>query len=594
MPNEDVLLNIWNASKDTYDIGDFESFKQDMNNPSARANFHKAASSKFALGDIASFENDLGYGQPKKKAPPLPSNLNPQQVKSYLSRYGGREITDNEATELSSMISGKSTDEALLITTDYFKPKVTAQPMAGAGVMQTGYQAPEQPLVMAPTPESQYTGAMPEQVDLGFGAVAQEIARPKSDEEVKANITNTMLDEYSNTDKDLGFVFDAVDSGHITKFDLGTLGTFDISGYNDQQKDEFKNKLKILKSADKSSKLISNIAMVKSLEQETTKNIARLTQEVNALNADPQADQIEVKRKQKELVDQITINQVSNETYAPIQKEKERKAIYNSVEALAAVPFSQRQAVKAKQAGMAIYDIGLTMLNSAGEFYNKYSQEAIVGKAVKYALSDESGTDATGRYTTVGGEFLKTLANSQKENLQKYKEEQPEYLASTVSILDGLNAANVGQAGGQLLGSMGAVMAATYSGGPVAGFAAGYAMVYGDAVDEARKAGYNEIESELYGQILAVGSGVLEEVPVAGLLKGFTTAMLRKSVLRTIRTELAAGVPKEQIIKKVIDIALRTGSETVLKGIPEGVTEVLQTGQEYATQLAFNELAKEE
>jgi hypothetical protein len=573
----------------------------------------------FTSLDALNTEDDLVFTSLdgiKQKKPPvqkkLPANLNPQQVKRFFSQ-AGKTITDTEARELAGMVSGKSFEEATSLAGNYLRPKPQVSEMQSQfQPMQQEQPVEEQaPLVAAPQPGTGYTGEqgtvdINQEPDFGFSRVGQEIARPKTAFETEQNISQTMLEEYKGADKDLKYIFDAIDNGKLSGSDLNpfakiAMGLFtdaevpvfnqDIFGYsreeialmNPSQKEALKEQIRAQKAAEKTSPLVTNFATIKSIQEESTKNIAALNNEVLTMLQDPLHDKALLKKKTDELYDQININQVSNFSEKPLEDRQLAKNIKGANIAIKALPLSMRGYIATKNAVLAAWEMSLPILSTAAEYINKTSD-----------LEQTGDYEEGERKTTRGGDFLDNLVARKRNELEQYrKSNKTEYLAGQVSILDGLNAVNVGTAIGQTVGSMGAVIGGSMLGGGIGGAAVGYSLVYGDAVKAAREAGYSESEAEIYGQLLAVGSGLLEELPVGKLLDGWTNSMLKRSVMNTIRAELRAGVPKNQIYKKVLEQTLEAAAKGVQQGIPEAFTEMAQGGQEYFTQIAFNNLFKD-
>lgn len=493
MANEDALYNLWNTTRNDFEIGDFDSFKSKMQDPTLRSNFYKTAGAKYDLGDYGSFELKVA-GQPKPNTlQKLPSNMNPQQVKQFFSR-AGKSLTDTQAGDIAGMVSGKSYEEAMSLTSNYLAPKVTAPVQEQA------------PLVAAPRPGTGFRGEVEgvqinttqnQEPDLTFNTVGAEIARPKTAAEVQENVAQTMIDGYKAKDKDLDYLFQLLDDGKLADIDLGPLGSIGLGNMTQQRKEEIKAGLLSIKSAENTAKSITNFATVKALQEESTKNMANLNAEINAMYEDPMHDKKVLEKKIKELDDQIIINQVSNNTQKPFEKQKLEKDINDAAAAIGALSFNQRAYIGTKNASLEFAELSMSILNSIGEAANKYSPTGIrvYSPSVMNALEDGSP-----------GSILKTFAKNKRDELEEYKKtNKTEYLAGQVSILDGLNAVNAGKAIGQTLGSMGAVIGGSIVGGPAGGIAVGYSLVYGDAVDAARKAGFNETEAEIYGQVLAIG-----------------------------------------------------------------------------------------
>ena len=550
--------------------------------------------------------------QNQPKLPRLPANLNPQQVKRFFSQ-AGKTLTDTEARELAGMVSGKSYEEATSLAGNYLRPKVTAPVQEQATNIPSSFQPmprtmqEEFPLVAAPQPGPGEPGGINlDQPDFSFNRVGQEISRTKSPEEIQQNISQTMIDEFKGADKDLTYIFDAIDNGKLggselsffTKLQMTVLSgvnqldqSSDINGYTREQiaamslgqKEALKNQIRSQKAAEKTSHLITNFATIKAIQEESTKNVARLNDEVTTMLQDPLHDKVLLKKKTDELFDQIMVNQTSVNSEKPLEERQQAKKIEDAQIFLSKLPLMERTAVFAKNSILSAYEGILPALSTFAEAINKTSDMEQIGDY-----------DEDERKTTRGGDYLDNLLVRKRDELEEYRKSSPiEYLAGQASILDGLNVVNAGNAFGQTVGSMGSVVAGSMVGGGFGGFAVGYSLVYGDAVKAARQAGYTESEAELYGQLLAIGGGILEELPVGKLLDGWTNTMLKESILKTIRTELRAGVPKAQIIKNITSQALETTVKGIQQGIPEGVTEVLQGGQEYLTQLAFNNYFKE-
>jgi len=555
-------------------------------------------------------------GIPKKQptGPKLPANMNPQQIKRFMSQ-AGKSITDTQARELSSLVSGKSFAEATSLAGEYLRPKpqVSVQETVSNAFMPSSFQGMERPappaappaevsvqeefpLVAAPKPYQGEQGTVDinQQPDFSFNRVGEEITRPKSQSEIEQNISMSMIDEFKKKDKDVEYLFELLDQGKLADIDLGPLGHIGLGNLTKQRRNEIKFDLMSIKGAENSAKYITNLATIKSIQEASTKNVARLIGEVDAMNQDPNHDPKLLQKKKNDLYEQAIINQVSNKSEKPFEKYQLEKNINRADYLVNQLPLLERAAVATERASIPIASLGLSMVNSFAEFYNKYSPEGISDKIWRSIMEATTDQEFDGPTSTSFGDAFKTLAKSKQDDLENYKQSNELlYLAGQKSVLDGLNAVNFGEALGQTVGSMGVVIGASLAGGPVAGVAAGYMMVYGDAVDAARKAGFNEVESEIYGQILAVGTGLLEELPVGKLLEGWTSSMLKRSVLNLVRTEVRAGTPKATIVKKVTDYALEMTAKGIQQGAPEGVTEVLQGGQEYLTQAAFNNYFKE-
>jgi hypothetical protein len=532
----------------------------------------------------------VGVSNKKPSVPKLPANLNPQQVKRFFSQ-AGKTITDTEARELAGMVSGKSYEEATSIAGNYLRPKpqVSNIPSSFQPMPQQERSMQEEfPLVAAPNPSSVYTGEpgsvnFNQEPDFSFNRVGQEIARPKSQTEIQQNISQSMIDEYKSKDKDLDYLFQLLDEGKLANIDLGPLGSIGLGDMTKERKEEIKAGLLTIKSAEKTSPLVTDFATLKSIQEESTKNIATLNNEVITMLQDPLHDKAVLKKKSDELYEQINLNQVSNYAEKPLEERQLAKSIKDANAAINALSLPIRGYITAKNAAIGVYETMLPVLSTAAEIINKTSDMEQLGDY-------EEGE----RKTTRGGDFLDNLLVRKRNELEEYKKSnKTEYLAGQTSILDGLNAVNVGTAIGQTVGSMGAVIGGSVLGGGFGGAAVGYSLVYGDAVKAAREAGYSEAEAEIYGQLLAVGSGLLEELPVGKLLDGWTNNMLKRSVMNTIRAELRAGVPKNQIYKKVLEQTLETAAKGIQQGIPEALTEMAQGGQEYITQVAFNNLFKD-
>jgi hypothetical protein len=598
MANEDALYNLWNTTRNDFEIGDFDSFKSKMQDPTLRSNFYKTAGAKYDLGDYGSFEIKVA-GQPKPNTlQKLPSNMNPQQVKSFFSR-AGKSLTDTQAGDIAGMVSGKSYEEAMSLTSNYLAPKVTAPVQQQA------------PLVAAPRPGTGFTGEVEgvqinttqnQEPDLTFNTIGAEIARPKSPEEINLNISQTMIDEYKAADKDLEWIFDAIDNGKIPGAEISAVGNYlgqaplenkilgltgaEIAQLSLPEKEQLKIAVRRNHSAKGTVDFISNYATIKSLQEESTKNMFNLTTEVTQMLGDPQADKALLKKKQDELYDQIIINRVSNEVQEPFQKKQHKKDVQTASDLLDSMPAAYRAAVFLESNVEDLYGMALSLANSVAE----------------------SMTSGSGAFTFDDPEYNEKLKNNpdpiavaakqfvvnRKKELEDYKKLNPiTALASEVSILDGLNAANGGHAVGQLVASMGTVLAATYSGGPVAGFMAGYGMMYGDLKDDARLVGFEEDEAEIFAKTVAIGSGFLEYLPIQGLLKGWEREMLKTSTLQFIRSQTKAGVPKTEIINSLFKRTYESAQKALIKGLPEGGTEVLQNTQEQVTKVAFNEFVKD-
>jgi hypothetical protein len=538
--------------------------------------------------------------KPKKQPslPRLPANMNPQQVKSFFSR-AGKSLTDTQAGDIAGLVSGKSYEEAMSLTSNYLAPKVAAPVQEQA------------PLVAAPRPGTGFRGEIEgvqinttqnQEPDLTFNTVGAEIARPKSPEEINLNISQTMIDEYKAADKDLEWIFDAIDNGKIPGAEISAVGNYlgqaplenkilgltgaEIAQLSLPEKEQLKIAVRRNHSAKGTVDFISNYATIKSLQEESTKNMFNLTTEVTQMLGDPQADKALLKKKQDELYDQIIINRVSNEVQEPFQKKQHKKDVQTASDLLDSMPAAYRAAVFLESNVEDLYGMALSLANSVAE----------------------SMTSGSGAFTFDDPEYNEKLKNNpdpiavaakqfvvnRKKELEDYKKLNPiTALASEVSILDGLNAANGGHAVGQLVASMGTVIAATYSGGPVAGFMAGYGMMYGDLKDDARLAGFEEDEAEIFAKAVAIGNGFLEFVPVQGLLKGWEREMLKTSTLQFIRSQTKARVPKTEIINSLLKRTYESAQKALARGIPEGTTEVFQNTQEQATKLAFNEFVKD-
>jgi len=533
------------------------------------------------------------YKKPPAK-PKLPANMNPQQVKRYFSNAGVT-LTDTQTRDIAGMVSGKSMEEAQALTSNYLRPKLESSRIPSSfQPMQQEEQSmqEEYPLVAAPKKE------LP---DFTLNTIGREIARPKSEEEINLNISQTMIDEYKAADKDLEWIFDAIDNGKIPGAEISAVGNYlgqaplenkilglsgaEIAKLTQPEKEQLKIAVRRNHSAKGTVDFISSYATIKALQEESTKNMFNLTTEVTKMLKDPQADKALLKKKQDELYDQIIINRVSNEVQEPFQKKQHKKDVQFASDFLDSMPAGYRAAVFLESNVEDLYGMALSLANSVAE--SMTGPGAFVFDDPKYNEKLKNNPDPI-------AVAVKQFVVNRKKELEDYKKSNPiTALASEVSILDGLNAANGGHAVGQLVSSMGTVIAATYRGGPVGGFMAGYGMMFGDLKDDARLAGFEEDEAEIFAKTVAIGSGFLEYLPVQGLLKGWEREMLKNSTKQFIRSQTKAGVPKAEIINSLFKKTYESAQKALVRGIPEGTTEVLQNTQEQVTKLAFNEFVKD-
>jgi hypothetical protein len=503
----------------------------------------------------------------------LPSNLNKQQVKNYLGKYGAS-LTDAQYEQIAKEASGKSLDEAVSI----------ANSIATAPV-RTQFAPAWQPAKPndASTPEFNLNTF-----------VAEEVQRPKTGQELgalqesqfnserqamatareQAVNLQPIAEDISENEKSMMSLADDVISGKITQVDLGPIGSFNVGAMEKETGvfTKLKNNPKALYdhlssyivSRHKSSKGISeeivlpyldSYTSLREIKKQNEAKIQNINTEIDYLSQFPDADPAVVSGLKADLKKEKAIQDMVSPSTS---------ALFDELDVVDKTP------IVAKNLGINLLDPFLSLANGLVEEIGVLANPALAPLAqyMKPILKERVAQ-------------AKAANEMRRENIQ-FKE------LSDQNILDGLNLMNGSRATGQAIGSMGAVFLGGWAAGPMGAAYMGFTLTYGDSLDEARKAGFSEREAQLYATIYGTASAALESFGFKGVSNAFMNTAVKKQVLSTIRSMIASGATKEQILKEVMNKGLRSSVAFLQGAAPEALTEMVQTTAELGTKKGFN------
>jgi len=536
----------------------------------------------------------------------LPSNLNKQQVKSFLGRYGAS-FTDDQYDQIASRVKGKSMEEAMQIAREITTP--TPQPvrmssldagrqmLASAAEQRTGlaeqvqqeepstsgYLSPEQ-LRRAEMEDARIpSSTLPTQGQLRADFATQFRKEGEAnaadlvsnwDSEGKKKMLAIYAEEAMENDSDeLDFgPFGTVKMGEtpeevqrnldqlISIPQLGTLkAEYGFStkqiydklksdlGYENDKKFE-ETLLKYFKSNEGLKYVVDDskqkLSIYNQLYEEALQNPNTPQEDLDGLK---QMINKELKiQGMGEIIDQAQYNRLSIGEKAPI--------------ALAYGGSTLRSLANSLELSLTEFTVGVMEV-----VYEPF-------------LADE--------HQGMVRDLLMYQPLSEKRKAAEKTAELPYQSVSSQSVIDGLNILNFTTTATQVTGSI----AVTYAGG----FMGGAALVYGDAVDEALKGGYSRNEAKAYGLLNAGISGYLEKIGLKGITKTITTDAERRLVLSAIRSELKKGTSVDKVVSIVTNKIANSIGSLVKGGTPEGFTEFAQTGQELLLKKAFNRMVLDE
>lgn len=616
MPNEENLLKLYNALGDEYDLGSYDDFKVKMQDSNNRSKLWSAANADYDLGDFNAFEQRIGYtGGLGKPAPGseagasggrrLPSKLNVQQVKTYLGKYGAS-FTDDQYRQIAEQAAGKSLEEAMSIARNITTPTPKVTPMAPleAGrqmletaaakrtgladqvqaqtdemISQRGYLSPEQlqgeamgqgAILSAtiPTMEQQRvefaTGFRKE----GEAEAAYTVAkmRPISKKSLLAKYAEEAREKESD-EIDLG-PFGSVKMGDTPeeaqrKLDqlitLGDPGSAEADfGFSSQQiYDQLKSNLGYENDKKLEEDLLKYFKTNEGLKyviDDSKQKLSLYNQQYEQALQDPQSSE----------EDLVNLKQMIN-------KELQIQNMGDIVESTQYDRLSLGQKTSLALAYGA--NTARSLLGSLELSAQEFTVGVLEAVAEPFLAPEHQGMTRD--------LFLAPIL-SEKKAAQEVRASLPYQSISSQSVLDGLNLLNFSTTATQVVGSI----AATYAGGAMGGAA----LVYGDAVDEARKSGFGRDESKAYGLLNAVISGYLEKIGLKGMTKTIVSDAERRYVLSAIRSELKKGASVEKVVSIVTNKITNSLGSLMKAGTPEGVTEFAQTGQEILLKKGFNSI----
>lgn len=519
----------------------------------------------------------------------LPSNLSGEQVKNYFSKMGLQSMTDGEYDEIAKQAAGQSIEEAKRLAISVAQKRIpnqarslvfdentrpvsaVAEQLLKFGQDEVAAQAirdqmggQQEEIAPAPTPggfvptDLENEGAPVMQAD----AFAPDPAVTQQDDNISYIIAN------KNAAKRIG---------------LGGFGNVELDPEEESPKEKVRADVEAKirsnfvgsdaakRATELASTYITSNAELRRVQEESTAKIKELTASLDAMKSDPNADPVEVQKTKKQLENYILVNNVAAQTYEPLMK-KDEEARY------AALPWYSKTSTATSNYINKLKRSALpTVVNSIGEIINTIedAQYASVG------LDKPEGANA------IGNSFkeMSQIANAYYETEARAIGYQR---IASESVFDDLNLMNISSNAGAVSGSMTAVAVGSMVGGPTGAAVTGGALMFGDSVDEARKAGYDDTEARAYGLIISVGSGILEEVGFSGITSAFKNELLKKSILNAVRTEARAGTPVGKIVNKVLEMTTNTIMAASEGAIPESLTEGSQTTLELGTKYLFN------
>ena len=486
----------------------------------------------------------LGKPLPGSEAGPsggrrLPSKLSGQQVKSYLGKYGAS-FTDQQYDQIAQQAAGKSFEEAMNIARNITTPTPVAptpvqmapleagrQMLASAAEQRTGLaeevQQEEEPKISGYLSPEQLQGAAMEEARMPSATmptIEQKKAefatqfRQKGEVEaadvvskMSSDTKKRMLALYAEDAKvndsdelDLG-PFGTIKAGETPEeaqrnldqlinfgkehTDLAVLRAIEFqSGFNSQQ---IYDKLKSDLGYENDKKLEEDLVKyfktnegLKAVVDDSKQKLSLYNQQYQSALQDPQASE----------EDLVNLKQMIN-------KELQIQGMGDIVEAIQYDRLSAGDKASLALAYGANTARGL--LGSLELSAEEFSVGILEAVAEPFLAPEHQGMTRD--------LFLAPILSEKKAAAEKMAS-LPYQSISSQSVLDGLNLLNFTKTVTQVAGSIGVTYAAGAMGGA--------ALVYGDAVDEARKSGYGRDEAKAYGLLNATISGYLEKIGLKG------------------------------------------------------------------------------
>jgi len=644
MPNEKNLYNLYNALSGSYNLGSFDQFKKSMENKQNRLNLYNAASSKFNLGDFNSFESNAGYGtatvgKPAPGSAPgpsgglrLPSNLTGSQIRNLVNSGKYKELSsvqglisgmnnaDLEAA--ASQISGKSPDEAArYFSTTAQLPARTwrsglekvGEPMrAAAPVQQQAPMAPQAAQPRSQAGERVLKGAVqsgnvveeemggrfkplsPEELDAQMRGEAMpksstivpvEVKREEGKKQAVYKSVNSMSkQQMSNV---LNKAAQRAEEEDDDELNLGPYGAYKLGdepeaiatkrdralNLDNDFTQEIASEIKKRNVRDSEDKIVENLSnyfntyeQIKATNDESFNRMATYQEQYQQALNDPSVSDAQLEELKTKINEELSIQ----EMLGLVEDYKWEN-----------LPISEKTPIALKSSGLALGSI----VNSIANTYDRISAQATL--AILSPFYDENTLKEAEA-------FFMLDSKTRTSQIEKEVQKLPYQSISNKSILDDLNILNVSRTASQVGGSMAAVVAGSMAGGPVGAFGAGASMIYGDSYDEAKKAGYNDLESTIFAATNAGISGALERVGFKGITRTLATDAEKRYILSAIRSEIKNGAKPNDIIKNLTERIGNSFRSYLQGGLPEGLTEAAQGAQELVLKSAFNSLALEE
>ena len=530
-----------------------------MQDPNKRSKLWSAASSKYSLGDFKSFESKLGYGATPttgKQAPGsapgasgglrLPSGLTGAQIRNLAASGKYKELssvqgsvagmTNAELDRAAAEISGKSPEEAAR----YFKAasmggtrsfqQQMAQPFARVGEPQQGIQAPS-PMMAAPSARSQAdrsqllagaerTGNLmedelqgrmklktPDELAAEMRGEAQgmpsstikapEQLRTEFETEVKQKRQSQAYKAVNSMNKQqmseaLSKAATKAEEDESDELDLGPYGKYPL-GTTPEEIKQNKERASLF-DADLTNEIAKEIKRRKQIEDEdeVAQNLYKYfksNEDLRLALDESQARMVQYTDEyQQALNDPSVTDQQLGELKTKINEElsiQEYGKVFEKYQ-WEQLPGGEQTALSIAMGGLSAAELAAGISNTGAEIL----LTSVIGpiSPLGFILSDETKNDIRG--------FVKAPIEFAKEQIETGKKTVGYESVQGQSVLDGLNLLNVSTTVASVGTSLATVAAGTAMGGPVGGVIAGASLIYGDAADDARKAGFNETETQ--------------------------------------------------------------------------------------------------
>jgi hypothetical protein len=638
--NEDAIDDLFNHAKtlgykDTRDnflnliYTDQRAFN-DMFSYAKSKGFNKSEDDFSIL--IGKKSQGLGKPLPGSEAGPsggrrLPSKLSGQQVKAYLGKYGAS-FTDQQYDQIAQQAAGKSFEEAMNIARNITTPTPVAptpvqmapleagrQMLASAAEQRTGLaeevQQEEEPKISGYLSPEQLQGAAMEEARMP-SATMPTIEQKKAEfatqfrQQGEARAADVVSEMSSDTKKRmLALYAEDAKVNDSDELDLGPFGTIKVgetpeeaqrnldqlisfgepssigfqSGFNSQQ---IYDKLKSDLGYENDKKLeedllkyfISNQGLVSVLDDSKQK-LSSYTQAYEAASQDPQSSPEELVELKKMIDKELKIQEMG---FIVEGLQYRENVSYLEGLGLSLAYAGYDAGYLAEGFRLSVNELTTTLLEN--------TIEPIFPESWKGVIRDN---------------LVSPVLYSRKK-IREEQAELPYQSVASQSVIDGLNLINVARTGTQIAGSIGVTAAGGIigfmAGGPVGAergaTLAAASLTYGEAADEARKAGASEAETQAYALLGAYIDGTLEKFGLKGLTKTIVTDAERRYVLSAIKSELKKGASVEKVVSSIVNRVSNAAGSLVKAGTPEAGTEFAQTGKDIIIKKGFNEFILEE